>query len=249
MFARTLARTAAVVPTPVKYALARYKKFFTRLMSAGQGIVRVTTDAGSFRWRVDELTSQRHLLGTYEPYMQQCFRQYVSAGDVVFDVGAHAGFHSLFLGLLAGEGTVFAFEPNPRNLASIRSKIALNPELPVIVLPFALSDRRGPVHLVPQADTSQCAIAESGGEIVQARTIDDLVAAGVVPPPAFLKIDVEGHEAAVLEGARHTLAAHKPIVVCDYNDGTTLQAVQAMLAPAGYTVRDGPPVVAIPFFQ
>ena len=65
-------------------------------MSVGQSVLDVPTDAGSLRWRVDALTSQQFILGTYEPYMQRAFTEYVQKGDVVYDVGAHAGYHTWF---------------------------------------------------------------------------------------------------------------------------------------------------------
>jgi hypothetical protein len=56
-------------------------------------------------------------LGTYELKKQEAFEKAVKKGDVVFDIGAHAGFYALLASSLVGEsGKVFAFEPLPRNV-------------------------------------------------------------------------------------------------------------------------------------
>jgi hypothetical protein len=114
------------------------------LMRLGHPTVQIGTRAGTFRWQIDELTSQQVVLGTYEWYMQESFLTFLGPGSVVFDVGAHAGFHSLFCGLLVQpQGRVLAFEPHPDNRASLQRQILSNPHLPVTALPYALSDRCG----------------------------------------------------------------------------------------------------------
>ena len=82
--------------------------------------------------------------------------------------------------------------------------------------------------------------------MVEARTLDALVSDGGLPAPSVIKVDVEGSEMAVLRGAIGLLAKHRPVVLCDYNDGTTLATVQNQLQPLGYVVSEGPPVIAVP---
>ncbi len=65
-------------------------------------------------------------LGTYEFEKQQRFAELLSPGDVVFDLGAHAGFYTILASKRVGSmGHVFAFEPFPRN-CGIRSKARLH---------------------------------------------------------------------------------------------------------------------------
>ncbi len=75
---------------------------------------------------------------------------------------------------------------------------------------------------------------------VEQVTIDELLAAGEILPPALVKIDVEGAELAVIEGMRSTIAAHQPAIVCELHD-TNREFVAAMDA-LGYRVvnLDGP---------
>ena len=95
------------------------------------------------------------------------------------------------------------------------------------------------------AGTSQTKVAAQGDIEVEANTVDDLVHCGRIAPPTLLKIDVEGHEASVLQGSRATLQKYKPVVLCDYNEGDTLLDVRELLLPLGYVVSPGPPVTAV----
>jgi hypothetical protein len=58
------------------------------------------------------------------------------------------------------------------------------------------------------------------------------VAAGRVPPPAVVKIDVEGAELAVLEGMRETIRRHRPAIICELHD--THREFVAFMEEAGY---------------
>lgn len=247
MFSRTIARLSASLPSSLKYQLAALKPAYISVLSLGQKSVLIKTMAGTLRWNIDLLTSQEILLATYEPYMQAAFVAHISPGDVVYDVGAHAGYHSLFCSLLVGTGgSVCAFEPNPQNYSSLARQLALNSPHQVSLLPYALSDKSEAARLDNSQGPSQGRLASEGDIQVEARTIDSLVAEGLCPPPNVIKIDVEGHEQQVLLGALNTLRKHRPVILCDYNDHLTHALVTDLLTPLSYEVSSGPPVIAVP---
>jgi len=245
MFTRSLTAIAAVLPTSLKYRMSRLKPLYALAMAWQQTLMRVETRAGALNWHMDGYASQSYIRGSYEPYMQESFLRFVHPGTVVYDVGAHVGFHALFCGLCAGpSGRVFAFEPDPQCRTSLERQIAANPQLSLVVLPYALSDRRGQLPLDTSKGGSQSRLQAKGNLLVEATSIDSLVQDAGLPPPHVMKIDVEGHEAAVLRGAKATLVRYRPVVLCDYNDDSTLHVVQALLNPLGYDVQTGPPVTA-----
>jgi FkbM family methyltransferase len=158
--------------------------------------------------------------GTWEPETQELFLKLIPKGAVVYDLGAHRGFFSLLAAKVAGkEGKVVAFEPLERHVRDIMAHSALNGVTNIIPYRFAISDRNGAVAFteledhyantcVPQSPmfNSQSAILR-----VEARTLDGLIDEGV-PPPHFIKMDIEGAEHDALVGARNTLLRHRPIL-------------------------------------
>jgi FkbM family methyltransferase len=142
----------------------------------------------------------------------------VTPGTVAIDVGAHFGTYSQALSRLVGKtGKVISVEPISEDAAFLRAA-ARQLRLPIEVCACALSDTAGEATLrIParfgQQKTALATLEGHQGE-GEARTVpvlrlDDLLA-GERRPVSFIKVDVEGHEAAVLEGARLTIATHKP---------------------------------------
>ena len=245
MFARTLAAIVAKLPSSVKYRMGKLKPIYMTAMGLGQPDTIVETSIGRLHWRIDGLTSQEFLLGTYERYMQDAFRKYVYPGRVVFDIGAHVGFHSMFCGLLVGPlGKVVAFEPNPISRSSLERQIRANSNLRVEVVPYALSDAVGFADF-DATRGCQSRLTPTGKSKVEIRTLDSLVSVDL-PVPNVIKIDVEGEEENLLRGACKTLSKFRPTVLCDYNDDNTLTSVSRVLLPLGYEVLSGPPVIGIP---
>lgn len=246
MFARSLARVASICPSALKYPLSGLRPLYTFVMGIGEPVITAKTAAGNVRWQVDDLTSQGFVLGTYEPSMQEAFMKFVQPGCIVYDVGAHAGYHTVLCALLVGHaGGTISFEPNPANFKSIRRQLSLNSLTQVTLSPFALSDRCGSQKMDTSINSSQGRLADSGDLEVETHTCDCLVETRGFSPPDLIKIDVEGHEGQVLQGAQRTLERYKPIVLCDYNDSSTLETVSAILTPLGYRVTAGPPITAL----
>ena len=246
MFSRTLARITAAVPSSVKYPLAGWRPLYKFFLRLGESIVTIHTQSGVLHWCLDDLTSQEILLGNYEMYMQRAFKRFILPGFTIYDVGAHAGFHSLVCGLMVGRsGRVIAFEPNPKSCNSIRLQLTANPELPVTLYSCAVSDRCAQLKLNTLLGNCQGTVGSEGNLSIEACTIDSLVGGGVLRCPDLIKIDVEGHEEEVLRGAQMVLNKHKPIILCDLNDNSTLKKVTSVLETQGYAVTIGPPITAV----
>ena len=246
MFSHSIARFSASLPSSLKYRLSTIRPLYEGLMRLGQPIVKAQTIAGPLNWRIDELTSQQFLLGTYEPYMQEAFSKHVHNGATVYDAGAHAGYHSLLCALLVGSsGRVVAFEPNPKNRESIKRQISANPQASVTISHYALSDGCGAHAFDASPGSSEGHLSNASEFVVETRQIDFLIEHEEFPEPDVIKIDVEGHEEQVLLGALATIDKCHPVILCDRNDDTTFSKVNALLAPRGYQVTDGWPITAV----
>jgi FkbM family methyltransferase len=240
--ARLLSRMTAERRAPLERPLRPWLEHGTYAIAGGENL-GLLLDAGSLP--LTHAHAPALLRGTVEVAVQQAFLRSIRPGARVWDIGANLGFFSLLAARLAGpEGHVVAWEPVPANAAAVRLNAKLNGFAPLIeVREEAVSSRAGhaPLHVV--ADASWSHLADRGEHRLTRETVDvptvvldDLVAAGEVDPPDFLKIDVEGSEVDVLRGARAVLAAHRPLVVCELHE--TNREVAAQLRGAGYTLEN-----------
>ena len=82
------------------------------------------------------------------------------------------------------------------------------------------------------------AAAGSASHRVAIVRADDLVAAGTLRPPHFIKIDVEGHAHRALLGMQATLSAHRPILIIGCHSPQEADGMLAVLGPLGYGWRE-----------
>ncbi|MGE5269971.1 MAG: FkbM family methyltransferase [Thiohalocapsa sp.] len=147
------------------------------------------------------------------------------------DVGANKGTYTYFLARLARQ--VYAFEPNPKMYAVLRRTIARN----VIAYPTALSDCSGTASL--RVPYGRKGFSNQGSSLsaakpmenfmpieVESRRLDELGLADI----GFIKIDVEGHERAVLSGAAETIARDRPILLVEIEEAHTGEKLAQSLA-------------------
>lgn len=168
------------------------------------------------------------------PALTPLLETFVTPGSTFVDVGANIGIYSGWASRLTGPaGRVFAYEPVPATRAYLNAVIAMNHLDNVTVIPKALGKQPGSVTLwvVPNASGLTSAVPPEAGSTEAARlqpvdvpqvTLDDELAARGGPPPTLVKIDVEGYEMAVLEGAVRTLSAPQPPAVVFETHGSHL---------------------------
>lgn len=184
-------------------------------------------------------------LGNYEQEFSETLAAAVKLGGVCYDIGGYRGF---FSGVMAcqGAGRVHVFEPLPPNVEQIRKMAALNPNLPMTIHEVALADVTGETTftVMPEASMGKLgqSMFESGdspdGEIkVQLETIDTMLDDGRLTPAQLLKIDVEGAEVMVLQGAAKFISEHRPIFYIEAHSHELARGCVNFLKPHGYTFR------------
>jgi FkbM family methyltransferase len=189
------------------------------------------------RWTVGA-GNRSFWLGVFEWQKQQAFVRLVAAGDVVFDVGAHAGFYTLLAARLAGPGgSVISFEPDPANLVALRRHIEVNGLANVTVIPAAVSDNGGRGRFRRDSGGHQGHLDPAGDIEVQTVQLDTLWIESAVPPPRLIKIDVEGEEVAVIRGARQLLCECKPVVLVAAHSAALRDECYRELQACGFVPR------------
>lgn len=185
-------------------------------------------------------------LGIHDRIVPEAICRLLEPGEWAVDVGANVGQNASIMALIAGpRGRVLAFEPHPllrqileRNVASWRSYALA----PIDTVPKALSARAGVAHLYEDEHFARNRGSASlevppvavGQHAVVVTTLD-----ASVPRDAALglaKLDVEGHEQAVLEGAARLLADGRlrDLIFEDLRPHSSL--VPGMLETVGYSV-------------
>ncbi len=178
----------------------------------------------------------------------------IEMGDTVFDIGANFGLFTKFMSVAAGPtGQVHSFEPT----ADIHEALAHNVESlgmeNVTTNKVALSNHIGDATFhIPKNPDGSLNYYEASLEAhtvdeplirqtITTTTLDQYVTGREIDRIDFLKIDVEGHELSLLDGARQTLAKHRPTIFIEINepldDGAHGSAVRLLAEELGYQVH------------
>lgn len=161
-------------------------------------------------------------LGEYERAITEIVREIVRPGDVTLDVGAAFGWYTTLLAELSGPtGRVHAFEPLPEAITLLHRNLALNgsPEQ-VRVVTEAVGRAPGstlPIYTFDNLPLGHASLSAGGKRpatrrLVPITSLDAYLTLQEPRAVAFVKIDVEGGELGVLEGATMLVDAPQPPV-------------------------------------
>jgi FkbM family methyltransferase len=166
-----------------------------------------------------------------EEVVAEWLLQDVDDDSVFWDIGAYHGHYSVLASHLGA--SVTAFEPDSENRQRLQENTReINPAATPTIVPKALS-RENAVIEDFGSDTAGSEAIGGGSQRVETRRGDDLDGYG---QPTHVKIDVEGHELAVLDGLVETLRGVDRIVI-EVHDDVTTSMVRDYLRPAGLDVE------------
>lgn len=179
-------------------------------------------------------------LGTYERDKVHLLSRFVKPGMVAYDIGANAGYYTLLLSRLVGpSGKVYSFEPLPANLVNLTHHVLENRLTNCHVVQGAASDRNGLAPFQIAASSSMGSIGGADSALqVSTFTLDSLVESASLPPPDFVKMDVEGAEGLVLAGALDILRSRPSTWFVALHGSGPARLATRTLHEAGFTVRD-----------
>jgi FkbM family methyltransferase len=144
--------------------------------------------------------------------------QHAKPNSYVVDIGAHIGTFTLNLSHTVGYGgKVIAFEPQPKIFRELIMNMGLNGVTNVDYYFAAVGNKEGTIELSPLNPGNEAGTAISGGTGVKVDliTLDSLKLQNV----SLIKIDVEGMEDEVLDGARETIMKNKPVILIEIMGG------------------------------
>jgi FkbM family methyltransferase len=151
--------------------------------------------------------------GEFSVAEHEAFTPFLRSGDIVVEVGANIGAHTVDLSQIVGErGRVYAFEPQRIVFQTLCANLALNQCVNVFAYQAGVGAEVGTIN-VPELDPANVTnfggvtlIGAPKGETIPLVTIDSLA----LPACRMIKIDVEGMELFVLKGAVETIASYRP---------------------------------------
>jgi FkbM family methyltransferase len=194
-------------------------RLFNYLFQKGQlqnGILTVKPLMGNFKIACDTSTwigAKIVYTGDYEPSIKKVFKGQIRKGDVILDVGANIGFHTLYFAELTGiNGKVIAFEPVPHNFEALVNNIRLNSNQHIESHNIALSNRNESLKIAADVNSTNPGsfnlFDQRGETTINCRIGDQLIG---------LKIDVVGYEAYVIEGLINTITENRPKIIFEFD--------------------------------
>ncbi|MEO8481866.1 MAG: FkbM family methyltransferase [Acidobacteriota bacterium] len=184
----------------------------------------------------------------YEHAALAAVRRTVKAGAAAYDIGANLGLYTLPLLQLAGaSGMVYAFEFNPVCVTCLQATLKEAHYRNGVVIPVAIGRSDGTLDATINYGSTAVGItavsgffaAKVGAPVtVPCLRLDTAIERFSLRPPDFVKVDVEGAEAMVVEGMEQTLARHRPILLFELHGRGAAQATLQRLEPFRYTFED-----------
>ena len=205
------------------------------------------------RYRVSCHSGLSALYSGNERIHQKCFSRLINPGDTVIDVGANWGVHTLLMSKLVGpSGRVIAIEPDPNAVSDLRFNQRLNGCENITVNQVAAADSEGEIALylakssslnTIESDRQQAGLSEK--LMVKVTRLDSIVEDLKLGNLCLIKIDVEGAESQVLQGAESILRNQRPYFVIDLHTPEQDLSVAGILIAHRYRLQrpEGPPIL------
>ena len=193
---------------------------------------------GGWWLAVNDVCSDAIVAGTFEEAESRFLESALREGMVVLDIGAHHGYYTILAAKKVGAlGHVSAFEPSLRERRRLLTHLRLNRCKNVRVEPVALASENGEstLFVVDGRDTGCNSLRPPAvdepthGVAVKTIKLDTYVTSLGLRHVDFIKIDAEGAELEILEGARSVLRRMRPAILFECDDRRT--------EPWGYSSR------------
>ena len=154
----------------------------------------------------------------WERHLVELLEEHIEPGTVVVEVGAHIGTHTVPIARLVGPwGRVYAFEPQRKIYRELHHNLALNGVTNAVILRYAVgSGDARIIEMNPATSGNEGGTGVgSGGDRAELRTLDSFGFERV----SLIKVDVEGYENAVLDGAMDTIRRNRPAILIEIMGG------------------------------
>lgn len=230
----------------------------TKILGDETGHVVLPTLSGParglrFRLNLKEFGEPPYFYGSYELNEARAIARICQPGWVVWDCGIYLGYYTnLFSRLVGVNGSVVAFEPDPRNIERTKANLALNKFRNVRFVQAAIGAPAGEIDFVISNNTnshiqgayigvdySDYATRERVDELirVQCLSLDEAYEKPGVPRPSLIKIDIEGAELLALQHLDKITSEVRPIIILELHNPECDAAAWEFAGRANYTLE------------
>ena len=213
-------------------ALAR----IASITGGGWGTCALGTGA-TLRVNLSDRIERQMWGGCYEPHVQGALRAWLAPGNTFVDIGAHVGYHAVLGASLVGSrGRVFAFEADPGNFARLADH--LRPFSWATAMNVAVWSTTGKVIFERSSEPGESGwgtvaavrdLAKGKHFSIDTISLDDWSQQNGIENVSVMKVDAEGSEVSILQGARNFLQRAKPAIIIEANDVVLRQANSSAL--------------------
>jgi FkbM family methyltransferase len=168
-------------------------------------------------------------------FLNQYHTELIKEKDIIIDAGANMGIFSIFVASKYPNTTIFAFEPTPSTFNALQENVRFYPNIKVFNYGLGEKEKEGSIIVV--SNNSGANHIGEGGIYINIKTID-----GLKTRLDFLKMDTEGYERNILEGAKETIKKYKPIIAMSAyhkpSDKIELPKLLSNIAPYNFELHN-----------
>jgi FkbM family methyltransferase len=223
-------------------------RLLTRLWAGGVVVRQKRIDGCQLMvFANEDVGRQIYFFQRYEEKESIYIRENLRETDICFDIGANVGYYTLLFSKMAKGGAVYCFEPVPLNYQMLTTNLMLNNVGNVVPSPWAVGAAKKDVNFIVTQDGAYSSLEQTGRKPVSEQirvpmtSLNEYCQKEHISRIDVLKVDVEGAEGGVIEGASVLLRDCPPrLIMLELYDpmlrvfGSSIDGVLARMRSFGY---------------
>lgn len=174
----------------------------------------------------------------YELILLQYLKNF-NKGGAYIDVGGNIGNHSVFFLNHCNSTKLYVFEPQDFCFEILKMNLEANTKKEFILNKLAVWDKKTDLKLIrfeSYNNIGMSSVEETDDDDadVKANSLDNLISLNETV--GLIKIDAEGVEPKILEGAINTIKLNNPIIICEASTTSEFEEINNILVPLGYKI-------------
>ena len=173
--------------------------------------------------------------GEYQQIELDLLLQLINEKTVVYDIGSNIGYHAS--AFASKSRNVHCFEANPEHYKILKLNLQENPRCHLYNMALGNTDGTVLVETFDPLEIKNYGAVRVGvdhGTRVSMRALDNVT---TMPGPHLIKLDVEGHELPVLQGAYNLIKEHLPVIYFEAQETLDLPEIHRMLTELNYQLK------------